>query len=87
MFSVYVNLCFHLIVGDNRCPWVRARLNDGSFYYFHLNKLEGCWEKPKGFIQNSVFLQQHQIQVTYQRVISEWVSPNVFVHTTTNRWE
>lgn len=59
-----VNLCFHLILGDNKSPWVRACLDDGSFYYFNLNKLEGCWEKPKGFIQNSVFLEQHQIQVT-----------------------
>ncbi|XP_041799392.1 ras GTPase-activating-like protein IQGAP3 [Chelmon rostratus] len=48
--------------GDNRSPWVRVRLDDGSLYYFHLNKLEGSWEKPSGFIHNSVFLDQHQIQ-------------------------
>lgn len=45
---------------------MRAGLADGSLYYFHLTKLEGCWEKPAGFIQNSVFLEQHQIQVTHR---------------------
>lgn len=59
-----MNLCF-LLPGDNRSPWVRACLADGSFYYFQLNLLEGCWEKPAGFIQNSVFLEQQQIQVTH----------------------
>uniref|UniRef100_UPI0037E922AB ras GTPase-activating-like protein IQGAP3 n=1 Tax=Semicossyphus pulcher TaxID=241346 RepID=UPI0037E922AB len=48
--------------GDNRTPWVRFRLDDGSFYYFHLNRLEGSWEKPRGFIHNSVFLDRDQIQ-------------------------
>ncbi|XP_045901398.1 ras GTPase-activating-like protein IQGAP3 isoform X2 [Micropterus dolomieu] len=48
--------------GDNRSPWVRFRLDDGSFYYFHLNRLEGTWEKPSGFVPNSLFLDQHQIQ-------------------------
>ena len=43
---------------------MRACLADGSPYYFHLNKLEGCWEKPAGFTQNSLFLDQRQIQVT-----------------------
>ncbi|XP_070767372.1 ras GTPase-activating-like protein IQGAP3 [Enoplosus armatus] len=48
--------------GDNRSPWVQVQLDDGSFYYFHLNRLEGSWEKPIGFIHNSMFLDQHQIQ-------------------------
>uniref|UniRef100_A0A8C3ATS8 IQ motif containing GTPase activating protein 3 n=1 Tax=Cyclopterus lumpus TaxID=8103 RepID=A0A8C3ATS8_CYCLU len=47
--------------GDNRSPWVRVRLDDGSFY-LHLNRLEGTWEEPSGFINNSVFLDRHQIQ-------------------------
>uniref|UniRef100_A0A3Q4B9D8 Uncharacterized protein n=1 Tax=Mola mola TaxID=94237 RepID=A0A3Q4B9D8_MOLML len=49
--------------GDNRSAWVRVCLDDDSFYYFHLNRLEGSWEKPHGFVQNSVFLDQHQIQI------------------------
>uniref|UniRef100_A0A7N8Y7W2 IQ motif containing GTPase activating protein 3 n=1 Tax=Mastacembelus armatus TaxID=205130 RepID=A0A7N8Y7W2_9TELE len=49
--------------GDNRSPWVQVRLEDGSFYYFHLNRLEGSWERPNGFIHNSVFLDRHEIQV------------------------
>ncbi|XP_041649512.1 ras GTPase-activating-like protein IQGAP3 [Cheilinus undulatus] len=49
-------------MGDNRSPWVRQRLEDGSFYYFHLSRLEGCWEKPNGFINNSVFLDRELIQ-------------------------
>lgn len=61
-----VNLC-SLISGDNRSVWARARLADGSLYYFHLNRLEGCWEKPADFIQNSVFLDQHQIQVRHRQ--------------------
>uniref|UniRef100_A0A3Q3MEQ9 IQ motif containing GTPase activating protein 3 n=1 Tax=Mastacembelus armatus TaxID=205130 RepID=A0A3Q3MEQ9_9TELE len=48
--------------GDNRSPWVQVRLEDGSFYYFHLNRLEGSWERPNGFIHNSVFLDRHEIQ-------------------------
>ncbi|XP_010751537.2 ras GTPase-activating-like protein IQGAP3 isoform X2 [Larimichthys crocea] len=48
--------------GDNRSPWVRVRLDDGSFYFFHLNRLEGTWEKPNSFVHNSVFLDRHQIQ-------------------------
>uniref|UniRef100_A0A3Q3M343 IQ motif containing GTPase activating protein 3 n=1 Tax=Mastacembelus armatus TaxID=205130 RepID=A0A3Q3M343_9TELE len=40
-----------------------VRLEDGSFYYFHLNRLEGSWERPNGFIHNSVFLDRHEIQV------------------------
>ncbi|XP_070691114.1 ras GTPase-activating-like protein IQGAP3 isoform X2 [Pempheris klunzingeri] len=48
--------------GDNRSPWVRVQLDDDSFYFFHLNRLEGSWEKPSGFIHNSVFLDRHQIQ-------------------------
>eukprot|EP00066_Takifugu_rubripes_P014258 XP_011603524.1 PREDICTED: ras GTPase-activating-like protein IQGAP3 [Takifugu rubripes] len=60
--ELYSLITDRIHAGDNRSPWVRACLNDGSFYYFHLNKLEGCWEKPKGFVQNSMFLQQHQIQ-------------------------
>uniref|UniRef100_A0A7N6A0Z7 IQ motif containing GTPase activating protein 3 n=1 Tax=Anabas testudineus TaxID=64144 RepID=A0A7N6A0Z7_ANATE len=42
-----------LCAGDNRSPWVRVRLEDCSFYYFHLNRLEGNWEKPNSFIHNS----------------------------------
>ena len=49
--------------GDNRSAWVRLCLEDDSFYYFHLNRLEGSWEKPPGFLQNSVFLDRQQIQV------------------------
>ncbi|XP_068616678.1 ras GTPase-activating-like protein IQGAP3 [Brachionichthys hirsutus] len=48
--------------GDNRSPWAGVRLNDGSLYYFHLNRLEGTWEKPDGFVHNSVFLDRQQIQ-------------------------
>ncbi|TNN02041.1 hypothetical protein fugu_009528 [Takifugu bimaculatus] len=60
--ELYSLITDRIHAGATHVPWVRACLNDGSFYYFHLNKLEGCWEKPKGFIQNSMFLQQHQIQ-------------------------
>ncbi|KAM8736062.1 ras GTPase-activating-like protein IQGAP3 [Acanthopagrus schlegelii] len=54
--------------GDNRSPWVRVRLDDGLFYFFHLNRLEGSWDKPSGFIQNSVFLDRHDIQEVVSRV-------------------
>uniref|UniRef100_A0A673CHF8 IQ motif containing GTPase activating protein 3 n=1 Tax=Sphaeramia orbicularis TaxID=375764 RepID=A0A673CHF8_9TELE len=43
--------------------WVRIRLEDGSSYFFQLNRLEGSWEKPHNFIHNSVFLDRHEIQV------------------------
>ncbi|XP_040899613.1 ras GTPase-activating-like protein IQGAP3 [Toxotes jaculatrix] len=48
--------------GDNRSPWVQVRLEDGSFYYFHLNRLEGCWDRPGGFVHNSVFIDRQEIQ-------------------------
>ncbi|XP_059195853.1 ras GTPase-activating-like protein IQGAP3 [Centropristis striata] len=58
--------------GDNRSPWVRVRLDDGSFYYLHLNRLEGSWEKPDGFIQNSVFLDRQLIQEVVSSVSASY---------------
>ncbi|XP_067365190.1 ras GTPase-activating-like protein IQGAP3 isoform X2 [Channa argus] len=54
--------------GDNRSPWVRVLLEDGSFYYFHLNRLEGSWERPNGFTHNSVFMDRHEIQEVISNV-------------------
>ncbi|KAJ8287966.1 hypothetical protein COCON_G00006250 [Conger conger] len=48
--------------GDNGSPWVRHKMQDGSSYYFHLQRLEGAWERPKGFVQNSLFLGHGEIQ-------------------------
>ncbi|KAJ4923795.1 hypothetical protein JOQ06_028050 [Pogonophryne albipinna] len=48
--------------GDSRSPWVRVRLEDRSWYYLHLTRLEGVWEQPAGFRQNQVFLDREQIQ-------------------------
>lgn len=48
---------------DNRSQWVRVRLQDGSVYFFHLSRLQGGWERPPGFVHNSVFLDRHDIQV------------------------
>ncbi|KAL7887531.1 hypothetical protein AOLI_G00052520 [Acnodon oligacanthus] len=48
--------------GDNKSPWLRTRTQDGSSYYFHLQKLEGFWERPQGFVQNSIFLNHEEIQ-------------------------
>ena len=49
--------------GDNRGAWTRVRADDGSLFYFHLNRLEGTWERPDGFTYNSVFMDRHEIQV------------------------
>ncbi|CAN9514406.1 unnamed protein product [Ophioblennius macclurei] len=54
--------------GDNRSPWVCVRLQDDSLYYFHLNKLEGSWQRPKDFRQNSGFMDQRQIQEVVSNV-------------------
>ncbi|MEQ2289864.1 hypothetical protein AMECASPLE_037598 [Ameca splendens] len=51
--------------GDDRSPWVRVQLHDGSFYYFHLNRLEGSWEKPSRFKPLGLFLTQQEIQVRH----------------------
>lgn len=48
--------------GDNCSAWVCTELDDGTCFYFNLNKLEGTWEKPKDFIQNSLFLSHKDIQ-------------------------
>uniref|UniRef100_UPI00398E9324 ras GTPase-activating-like protein IQGAP3 n=1 Tax=Pristiophorus japonicus TaxID=55135 RepID=UPI00398E9324 len=50
--------------GDNRSPWVRHKLKDGSLYYFNLQALEGSWERPKGFVQSSTQLGRDEIQAT-----------------------
>nr|XP_046254212.1 ras GTPase-activating-like protein IQGAP3 isoform X2 [Scatophagus argus]XP_046254213.1 ras GTPase-activating-like protein IQGAP3 isoform X2 [Scatophagus argus]XP_046254214.1 ras GTPase-activating-like protein IQGAP3 isoform X2 [Scatophagus argus] len=71
--------------GDNRSPWVRVRLDDGSFYYFHLSRLEGSWEEPNGFTHNSVFLDRQQIQEVVSSVSGSysrsvlWQSREAFV--------
>uniref|UniRef100_A0A8C1RKX3 IQ motif containing GTPase activating protein 3 n=1 Tax=Cyprinus carpio TaxID=7962 RepID=A0A8C1RKX3_CYPCA len=52
-----------LLPGDNRSPWMRTKLPDSSSYFFHLQKLEGTWERPQGFVQNSSFLTHEEIQV------------------------
>ncbi|KAK2845226.1 hypothetical protein Q5P01_011885 [Channa striata] len=54
--------------GDNRSPWVRILLEDESFYHFHLNRLEGSWERPDAFTHNSVFIDQHEIQEVISNV-------------------
>ncbi|KAJ8005447.1 hypothetical protein DPEC_G00146740 [Dallia pectoralis] len=54
--------------GDNRSPWLRTKTEDSSFYYFHLNKLEGTWERPQGFVQNTVFLTHEEIQAVLSGV-------------------
>ncbi|XP_031167191.1 ras GTPase-activating-like protein IQGAP3 isoform X2 [Sander lucioperca] len=50
------------LAGDNRSPWVRVRLDDGSFFFLDLKRLQGGWEKPNSFVHNSVFLDRQQIQ-------------------------
>ncbi|XP_078100595.1 ras GTPase-activating-like protein IQGAP3 isoform X2 [Sander vitreus] len=50
------------LAGDNRSPWVRVQLDDGSFFFLDLKRLQGGWEKPNGFVHNSVFLDKQQIQ-------------------------
>uniref|UniRef100_A0A8C5FRP0 IQ motif containing GTPase activating protein 3 n=1 Tax=Gadus morhua TaxID=8049 RepID=A0A8C5FRP0_GADMO len=60
---VCVCVCvFVSVPGDNRSPWVRSQTADGAFY-FHLSRLEGNWDKPKGFTQNALFLTNQEIQV------------------------
>ncbi|XDV39519.1 hypothetical protein PO909_008752 [Leuciscus waleckii] len=56
--------------GDNRSAWMRTKLPDRSFYFFHLQKLEGSWERPQGFVQNSIFLTHEDIQAVCSRVTS-----------------
>ncbi|KAJ8354659.1 hypothetical protein SKAU_G00222260 [Synaphobranchus kaupii] len=57
--------------GDNRSPWVRHKTQGGSSYYFHLQRLEGTWERPKGFVQNSLFLVHEEIQAVLSSVTGE----------------
>uniref|UniRef100_A0A8C1RKS0 IQ motif containing GTPase activating protein 3 n=1 Tax=Cyprinus carpio TaxID=7962 RepID=A0A8C1RKS0_CYPCA len=57
-----------LEAGDNRSPWMRTKLPDSSSYFFHLQKLEGTWERPQGFVQNSSFLTHEEIQAVCSSV-------------------
>ncbi|XP_066538517.1 ras GTPase-activating-like protein IQGAP3 isoform X2 [Hoplias malabaricus] len=54
--------------GDNKSQWLRNKTPDGSSYYFHLQKLEGTWERPQGFVQNSVFLNHEEVQMVCKSV-------------------
>ncbi|XP_051999765.1 ras GTPase-activating-like protein IQGAP3 [Xyrauchen texanus] len=54
--------------GDNRSAWMRTKLPDGSSYFFHLQKLEGSWERPQGFVQNSTCLTHDEIQAVCSSV-------------------
>ncbi|XP_035770175.1 ras GTPase-activating-like protein IQGAP3 [Neolamprologus brichardi] len=58
--------------GDNRSQWVRVRLQDGSVYFFHLSRLQGGWERPPGFVHNSVFLDRHDIQEVVGSVSAQY---------------
>ncbi|XP_055521632.1 ras GTPase-activating-like protein IQGAP3 [Leucoraja erinacea] len=55
-------------MGDNRSPWVKHVLKDGSTYYFNLQRLEGSWERPQGFVQSSTQLDRAEIQSTVAAV-------------------
>ncbi|KTF77066.1 hypothetical protein cypCar_00037456 [Cyprinus carpio] len=57
--------------GDNRSPWMRTKLPDSSSYFFHLQKLEGTWERPQGFVQNSSFLTHEEIQSHWRRLVQQ----------------
>ncbi|XP_063054723.1 ras GTPase-activating-like protein IQGAP3 [Engraulis encrasicolus] len=54
--------------GDNRSPWMRTKSQDGSSYYFHLQRLEGSWERPHAFVPNSLFLAYDEIQAVLNSV-------------------
>uniref|UniRef100_W5MQH9 IQ motif containing GTPase activating protein 3 n=1 Tax=Lepisosteus oculatus TaxID=7918 RepID=W5MQH9_LEPOC len=54
--------------GDNGSPWLRHRQPDGSYYYFHLQRLEGGWDRPQGFVQNSLHLGHDELQSVVSRV-------------------
>ncbi|KAM6967424.1 ras GTPase-activating-like protein IQGAP3 [Aplochiton taeniatus] len=48
--------------GDNRSPWMRTKVEEGSSFYFHLQRLEGGWDKPQDFNHNSMVLTHQEIQ-------------------------
>uniref|UniRef100_A0A8C9WC36 IQ motif containing GTPase activating protein 3 n=1 Tax=Scleropages formosus TaxID=113540 RepID=A0A8C9WC36_SCLFO len=54
--------------GDNRSLWVQNKMQDGSSYYYHLHKLEGTWDRPQGFVHNSLYLGRKDIQAVISRV-------------------
>ncbi|XP_038137117.1 ras GTPase-activating-like protein IQGAP3 [Cyprinodon tularosa] len=58
--------------GNDRSPWVRVQLADGSFYYFHLNTLEGSWEKPNGFKHHGLFIGPQEIQAVVSSVSTSY---------------
>ncbi|KAM4568064.1 ras GTPase-activating-like protein IQGAP3 [Fundulus diaphanus] len=58
--------------GEDRSPWVRVQLQDGTFYYFHLNRLEGSWEKPNKFKQHGPFLSHQEIQEVVSSVSASY---------------
>lgn len=46
---------------------MEVQLEDGSSYFFHLNNLDGSWDRPQDFVHNSVFLERKEIQVRHLR--------------------
>ncbi|XP_062848476.1 ras GTPase-activating-like protein IQGAP3 isoform X2 [Trichomycterus rosablanca] len=71
--------------GDNRSPWIKTKTPDGSSYYFHVQKLEGTWDRPQGFVQNSLFLNHEDIQAVCSGVTAahsrevQWRASEPFV--------
>uniref|UniRef100_A0A8C9W803 IQ motif containing GTPase activating protein 3 n=1 Tax=Scleropages formosus TaxID=113540 RepID=A0A8C9W803_SCLFO len=63
----FCGTCF-LGPGDNRSLWVQNKMQDGSSYYYHLHKLEGTWDRPQGFVHNSLYLGRKDIQAVISRV-------------------
>ncbi|XP_043935713.1 ras GTPase-activating-like protein IQGAP3 [Protopterus annectens] len=57
-----------VLEGNNQSPWVKHSLKDGGEYYFNLQSFEGTWERPHGFIQNSIHLSKSEIQDVISRV-------------------
>lgn len=50
---------------------MRTKLPDSSSYFFHLQKLEGTWERPQSFVQNSTFLTREEIQVRHTQHLNQ----------------
>uniref|UniRef100_A0A8C4T3G4 IQ motif containing GTPase activating protein 3 n=1 Tax=Erpetoichthys calabaricus TaxID=27687 RepID=A0A8C4T3G4_ERPCA len=58
--------------GENHSPWVRQKVRCGGCYYFHLQRLEGTWDRPEDFAENKTHLDRDEVQYIITQVTASY---------------
>uniref|UniRef100_A0A8C4SY72 IQ motif containing GTPase activating protein 3 n=2 Tax=Erpetoichthys calabaricus TaxID=27687 RepID=A0A8C4SY72_ERPCA len=57
---------------ENHSPWVRQKVRCGGCYYFHLQRLEGTWDRPEDFAENKTHLDRDEVQYIITQVTASY---------------